>query len=292
MSVRCSLSCPTAHLAMACACPCKPSMPRCRCPFSLSRVGREGSRGTPYGTAGYSGYARGWRSGGRCLAVASSSSLCTAPLRVRACVRAVCGRLQGRAPQYSVVLCWVLVGSASVYPLTHGSDYADERSGAPAPPPPPRPTGTAARAFVWRAHDGARTRCEGGRASQPWAGRASRAAEDSSSAGLRCSCVFAGQPLLAAHDAHFAPISVGAPQHVAPQAHEADYDMVPASPVSSPPASHHRMSRGRARQPEPARGARSARPAATLPLSSPAHAYRRRCVVHAPRHGRIRALCS
>ena len=197
---------------------------------------------------------------GRCLAAAGSSAPCTVVHSACACA--------------CVCTC------------------VPALSTAPAPPPP-RPTGTAARAFVWRAHDGARTRCEGGRASQPWAGRASGAAEHSPSAGLRCSCVFAGgQPLLAGHDAHFAPISVGAPQHVAPQAHEADYDMVPASPVSSPPASHHRMSRGRARQPEPARGARSARPAATLPLSSPAHAYRRRCVVHAPRHGRIRALCS
>ena len=73
---------------------------------------------------------------------------------VRACVQSVGafkGELHAADPdgKYSVVLCWVLVGSASVYPLTHGSDYADERSTAPAPAPAPaaphRPGGTRIR---------------------------------------------------------------------------------------------------------------------------------------------------
>jgi len=72
-------------------------------------------------------------------------------VRACACVQSVGafkGELHAADPEgkYSVVLCWVLVGSASVYPLTHGSDYADERSTAPAPAPPRhRPGGTRIR---------------------------------------------------------------------------------------------------------------------------------------------------
>jgi hypothetical protein len=158
-----------------------------------------------------------------------------------ACVQSVGafkGELHAADPEgkYSVVLCWVLVGSASVYPLTHGSDYADERSTAPLPPRRAPPARRYAHSYGARMTAHART-CSlrgwsGGPASRA-SGRAGPAGLPRTArrqAGLRCSCVFAGgQPLLAGHDAHFAPISVGAPQHVAPQAHEADYDMVPPS---------------------------------------------------------------